>query len=107
MPVLVKGMKAEEVLRLVGKPAHIRKMESELPAEVWEYNRQLPSVTSLNGTTTQSVPTANPLTGAPGTMSGINYRPETIEREQHSELLMVNGELVSSKQYITEKHSFN
>jgi hypothetical protein len=106
LPVLVQGMTAEEVIKRVGKPAEIRKMEAGVSAEVWVYDRNAGTVTTMNPTTTGSVTVANPLTGEMYQSPVLNYRPERIDTEQHTELLMVEGRLVSSKQYVTKSHQY-
>lgn len=106
LPVLVKGMTAEEVIKRVGKPVEIRKMEADVPAEIWIYDRDAGTVSTLNPTTTGSVTVANPLTGEMYQAPELTYRPERINTEQHTELLMVEGRLVSSKQYVTKSHHY-
>lgn len=102
VPVLVQGMTTDEIIARVGKPVRIRKMESELPAEVWIYERSLGAVSTVSAATTSTGAAMNSVTGEITTTPELSYRTERIESEQHSELLIVQGKLVSSKQYVTQ-----
>lgn len=102
VPVLVQGMTTDEIIARVGRPVRIRKMESELPAEVWIYERSLGAVSTMNAATTSTGAAMNPVTGEITTTPELNYRMERVAAEQHSELLIVEGKLVSSKQYVTQ-----
>lgn len=72
---LEKGMTAEEVQRIIGKPAEIKPMESpEGKAETWTYRRVLDRQTTQEAVSTSSVPAFNGLPDTMGSAVTLQYR---------------------------------
>jgi hypothetical protein len=105
-PAIAQGMTADEVVRRIGRPLEVRPVQSDVPAEVWVYRRDAGSISTMNATTTSEVPVADPFTGQISTVPQLEYRPERVDAEQQTELLMVEGRLVSWKQRLVKSHHY-
>jgi len=104
---LEKGMPAEEVIRLIGKPAEIKPMETtEGKAETWIYRRELGHQTRQVVTGMRQVPTyVGPGMGdGADAQSGMSmrgepiYQMETTTTYQVTSLLMFDGKLELARQ---------
>jgi hypothetical protein len=104
---LNQGMTAEEVIQRIGRPAEIRKIKADIPAEVWIYYRDLGSEYTMIASTTHSIPIQNFATGTMTSTPELDFRPERIDTTQHTELLMINGKLTSYKQFAQKKRSIS
>ncbi len=101
---LEKGMTAEQILALIGKPAEVKPIEApkglQGPAEIWVYRRTM-------GTQTVQYPTGErdvPVYGGIGADQTMKTRKELIYTLKHvtvyrvTSLLMVDGRLVLARQ---------
>lgn len=112
-PAIQKGMTAETVLSLIGKPREIRPLEAEgVRGESWIYRRVAKRVINQVAPTTQKVPTW----GGPGVNSKNGeiidvdvpfIRNERITIYQMTALLFVDGKLVASKQWHERESLFD
>jgi len=112
-PAIQKGMTAETVLGLIGKPREIRPVEAEgARGESWIYRRVAKRVINQVAPTTQKVPTW----GGPGvnTKNGeivdvdVPFmRNERVTIYQITALLFVDGKLVASKQWYERESLFD
>lgn len=108
--VIEKGMNADEITQLFGKPKEIKPMESPDPAtkvEQWIYRRKLKEVATQEATGQHMVPTFGGLNpgGQPILVDvpQIDYRPKIVVIYQVTALLMVNGRLEIAKQWTEQE----
>lgn len=97
-----KGMSAEMVLQIVGKPAEVKPMASpEGKAEVWVYRRLADAWTTQTAATTETVMV---YAGLGLDNDGIrpltvpSQRTERVRVYQVTSLLMFNGTLIEARQ---------
>lgn len=112
-PAIQKGMTADAVLGLIGKPREIRPIETEgVRGESWIYRRVAKRVINQVAPTTQKVPTW----GGPGVNSKNGeivdvdiplMRNERITIYQMTALLFIDGKLVASKQWHERESLFD
>lgn len=99
-PTIATGMTADEIRQIAGNPAKIKRLKKEgVQAEIWyyKYNR-LANVTDV-ATRTINVPWVDPITGVTKMMPEPVYSQQRTFVVETTELLLVNGQLASSKRY--------
>lgn len=101
-PTLKKGMSADEVTRLIGKPESVKPLKTnEGAAEVWTYRREISRWTDerpmVQGEQEAFI---TPGAGGMGTIYVPEYRMEHITDTQVSSLLMFEGQLVTATQKV-------
>ena len=110
-PAIEKGMSADEIRKLLGKPKSVKRIEKDdLKAESWTYRRKIRTVTTQAVVGDESQPAfvglgmgdANGL----GTVSVPVYRLKHTTYYQMTALLMVEGELVTARQWVEEEVSY-
>jgi hypothetical protein len=112
-PPLEQGMSAEEVRKLIGTPLEIKPIApdaTELPAEKWTYRRKLRTETTQEPLSSMSQPAfvgmgtgdANGL----GTVEVPVYRLKHTTFYQMTALLMVDGQLVTARQWIEQEVNY-
>jgi hypothetical protein len=112
-PALTKGMTAETVIGLIGRPLQIKPMDApEGKAEVWTYRRVAKKWTTQTAATTEEVPAFIGIgMGAAGDgMGSVTtpiYRLEHITVYQVTRLLMFEDQLVNAKQWLEQERSFD
>ncbi|HEX2854815.1 MAG TPA: hypothetical protein VHO24_16400 [Opitutaceae bacterium] len=105
---LQEGMTAEEVQRIIGKPAEIKPMESpEGKAETWTYRRVLGKETTQEAVSTSSVPAFNGLPNTMGAAVTLQYRLKHTVTHQVTTLLMFEGKLVKARQWVSKSVSYD
>ena len=93
-----KGMTAEQVRALVGKPEQIKPFkDGELHSEVWVYQRVISEEARMVAVTTQEIPVTNPLTGQTSLVAEPVMSHEFIKVSEITELLMIDGRLIEWK----------
>jgi hypothetical protein len=99
---LAKGMTAEEVMQIVGKPAEVKAVESpEGNGEMWLYRRVAKRDTTQVATSVIDVPVFSPMSpNLEGTMKEVVYSTQNVTYYQVTALLMVEGKLVYAKQWV-------
>ncbi len=112
-PAIQKGMTAETVLGLIGKPREVRPIEAEgVQGESWIYRRVAKRVINQVAPTTQKVPAW----GGPGVNSKNGeiidvdvpfMRNERVTIYQMTALLFIDGKLVASKQWHERESLFD
>ena len=99
-PALVKGMTAEQVEQIAGKPAEIKPIDSpQGKAETWTYRRVVDRQTRQVAATVAAVDTFRGGTGVMGSTPMLEYRLESTTIYQVTALLMFDGKLVLAKQW--------
>ncbi len=111
-PVLDKGMTAETILRLVGKPDEIVPVAvSDGKAEKWIYRRFMGTEHLLDATTEETIPVFLRANLAEGNVMGTATRPifnlKHVTKFQMTALLMYEGELVVAKQWQEVSQSYD
>lgn len=99
-PTIAVGMTADEIRQIAGNPVRIKRLKKEgVEAEIWyyKYNR-LANVKEV-ATKTVDVPWVDPITGATKMMPEPVYSQQRTFVVETTELLLVNGQLASSKRY--------
>jgi hypothetical protein len=100
---LEKGMSAEDVIAMIGKPDRVEPMKTEQgKAEIWTYRRKTDLMVTQVPTHTVDITTFNgrAYDGA-GTVQTpqLAYGTETTTTYQVTSLLMFDGKLVVAKQW--------
>lgn len=99
-PVLEKGMTAEQIERIAGKPAEIRPLKApEGKAESWIYRRVVDRQTRQIAATVRDVSTFNGEAVGLGSAPELEFRLEHTTVYQVTALLMFDGKLVLAKQW--------
>ncbi len=111
-PMLEKGMTAETILQLVGKPAEIAPVAAgEGKAEMWTYRRLIDTKHLLDATTVETIPVFLRATAAEGNVMGTATRPiynlKHITTYQVTALLMYEGRLVIARQWQERSQSYD
>jgi outer membrane protein assembly factor BamE (lipoprotein component of BamABCDE complex) len=105
---LEEGMTAEDIQRIIGKPAEIKPIDSpEGKAETWTYRRVLDKQTTQEPVSTSSVPAFNGLPDKMGSAVTLEYRIKHTTTHQITTLLMFEGKLVKAKQWVTKTVSYD
>lgn len=108
---LEKGMTAEGIIALIGKPAEVRAMDvPEGKAEVWTYRRLLNEQVRQNAASVTMVPAFKGMNGdGPiiGDTPELNYHLEHVRDYQVTSLLMFDGKLVVGRQRIQREHTID
>ena len=101
-----KGMKAEEVRKLLGEPKQIKPLNTAgVTGEVWLYEHEIDALTQEVGIGTRNVPFFNPRTGVTENRQEIVMSNEHLTKYESVEFLMVDGRLIEwkRKQWIDRK----
>jgi hypothetical protein len=104
--VITRGMTADEVRKLVGEPAEIKKVAETPGTEIWIYTRRISINTQLNAVTTHQVPTTSPMTGT-YYIPEPDFHVENTEVEEITELLFYNAQLLEWKHHTRDSSSYN
>lgn len=109
-PAIQKGMTAAEIEKIIGKPNEIKPIEvGDTKGESWIYRRVAKRTMTQTAATLSMVPTYGGL-GLQG--DAIVDVPEPEQRLEHvtiyqmTALLMVDGKLVASKQWLEKERHF-
>jgi len=111
-PTLTKGMTAEEIVKLIGKPVEVKPMKlpegSTGKAEVWIYRREAGTRSVPVPSGTREVPGfVNPaLTDAAQHTTEIVYTNKIITIEQVTSLLMFDDKLIVARQYQEQRDRY-
>ncbi len=109
---LVKGMPADAVRSLLGKPAGVSMIvTADGMAEVWTYNLSFQR-TSQEATSTESRPAYTGLLGGGdtagmGTVQVPTYSVVIYQVDETVRLLMFQGKLLEWKSTVSEKRTYN
>jgi len=110
-PGLEKGMSAETIVRLIGKPQEITPLTlSESKAEKWIYRRRLSERTVQEAATTHTIPAYLGFSASGpsiGTSVELDFRLKHITTYQVTSLLMIDGKLFLAKQWQEQSQSFD
>lgn len=108
-PVLERGMDAEAVVRLFGKPDSVKPMKSpEGKAETWTYRRLLSKHMGQSATGVREVPGFDGSVGAnAGKRTEIVYRNVYTEIFQVTQILLYNDKVVVAKQWKEQEQSYD
>jgi hypothetical protein len=111
-PSVRKGMTADEVVAVIGKPKEIKPVVTEVgTGESWIYRRVAKRVTNQVAPTVEKVP----MWGGPGVnvangeVIDVNVPFQRLERitiYQMTALLFVDGKVTASKQWIEQERNF-
>lgn len=110
---LQKGMTADEIVALIGKPDKIEPMKTaEGKAEAWTYRRKIDTMVTQVPTHTIDITAFNGMPSA-GSLSGtvqtptLAYSMETTTTYQVTSLLIYDGKLVVAKQWREREKNLN
>lgn len=110
-PVLEKGMAAETIVRLIGKPQEVAPLSpAESKAEKWTYRRRVSERTTQEAATTHTIPAYLGFTsGGPsiGTTEILDFRLKHTTTSQVTSLLLIDGKLVLAKQWQEQSQSYD
>lgn len=111
-PALEKGMTAETILQLIGKPQEIAPRASpEGKAETWTYRRILETKHLLVASAVETIPVFLRASPTEGNVMGTATRPiynfKHITTYQVTALLMFDGKLVVAKQWREQEQSYD
>ena len=111
-PVLDRGMTAQTILQLVGKPEEIVPVgPGEAKGEKWIYRRVVETRHVLDSVTQETIPVflrANPMEGnVMGTATRPLFSLKHITTYQVTALLMVEGKLVVARQWQEQSQSYD
>ena len=112
-PAVQKGMSAETVVSLIGRPREVRPIEAEgIRSESWIYRRVAKRLVNQVAPTTQKVPMwggpgVNPRAGGIIDVDVPFTRNERITIYQMTALLMVDGKVTASKQWFERESLFD
>jgi len=99
-PPLAKGMTAEQVLQIAGKPAEIKPLSSpEGKAEKWIYRRTVDRLTRPLATGVTHVPAYKGAALPEGAVPELSFSVERITIYEVTALLMFDSKLVMAKQW--------
>ena len=105
-PAIEKGMSAEDIRKLIGEPREIKPIasgETEVNAEKWIYRRKIRTDTTQEPVGSESQPAyLGPGLGenGMGTVQVPIYRLKHTTFIQVTALLMVDGQLVTARQWV-------
>jgi len=108
-PALDKGMTAEAVIALIGKPQDVRPMTvAEGKAEVWTYRRLIDEQIRQNAASVAMIPIymGPGMGGHMGTTPDPEFHLEHVKTYQVTTLLMFGGKLVLARQWREQSRSF-
>jgi hypothetical protein len=109
-PVLEKGMPAEVILQLVGKPDEISPLKSgESQAETWIYRRKIGQTVHQTANTQKTIPAMTGFTASGPTIGQAivpDYRLKYVRAYQVTALLMVDGRLQLGRQWVARDEQF-
>lgn len=107
-PALAKGMTADEVLKIAGKPDEVRPIKNpEAKAEAWIYRRVLDRTTRETATHVMERPAfLGPGPSGEGVAIDPVTRQERITKYQVTWVLMIEGRLAMAKQTQEVERSF-
>jgi len=110
-PPLEKGMTAETIVALVGKPLEVRPIDSPSgKAEVWTYRRLAKRQVTQSAVTQSMVPTYTGInmfnTSGNGFVPQLEFHLEHIDIYQVTALLLFDGKLVSARQWLEQSRRF-
>ena len=110
--MLDKGMTAEEIVGLIGKPSTVTTLKgTELKAEKWTYRHLLEQRTVQEPTSVVNAPSFNGASGSGN--NGLGSRPEMqytmkyIAIYQVTALLMIDGRLELARQWKEEQVTYD
>jgi hypothetical protein len=109
-PMLEKGMSADAILKIYGKPDDITPLKSsDLKAEKWTYRRILKQGVIQTADTQRTVTTFGGF-GSGGTQMADavepDYRLKYVKIYQVTSLLMVDGKLTLGKQWVERSEAY-
>jgi hypothetical protein len=109
-PVLEKGMSADAILKIYGKPDDIVPLKStDLKAEKWTYRRILKQGVIQIADTQRTVSTFGGFGGGGTKMADAiepAYRLKYVKIYQVTSLLMVDGKLTLGKQWVERNEEY-
>ncbi len=109
-PGLHPGMTADEIIKLIGKPQDVKTIATPAgKGEAWTYRRIAKQWTERAPVTTEMVPTfAGSGLGGDGIrdMAVPAYRTERITVYQVTSLLLVDGKMVTARQWPEKDQEF-
>ena len=109
-PILEKGMAAESIIMLVGKPDEVTaKPSADVKAEQWTYRRIIKSTVIQTANTERRIPAFTGYTAA-GPIIGEaiepDYRLKYARLYQITSLLMIDGKLFLGRQWQERREEF-
>jgi hypothetical protein len=111
-PPIEQGMSAEEVRKLIGEPLEIKPIApdaTEVSGEKWVYRRKLHTETTTEPVRSETLPAyLGPGMGENGMGTVISpiYRLKHTTFMQVTALLMVDGQLVTARQWVEQEVSY-